>query len=166
MGNQLIFGRASALLDRLLKLNMNDTKKKGNLTELQCLTAFVKEGYQVSIPFGEDSRYDFIADVNDKLLKIQCKTCSETLDDNNEVVAIHFKCVRQTGNCATQWARVKYQANEIDYFATFYQGKCYLVPLNECSNEKTLRIKPPKNNQKVGVSFLKDYEMSEVLKNQ
>lgn len=144
---------------------MNDTKKKGNLTELQCITAFMQEGYQVSIPFGEDSRYDFIADVDDKLLKIQCKTCHEMLDDEGDVIAIHFKCVRQTGNAASKWARVKYEINEIDYFATFYQGKCYLVPLKECSNEKTLRIKPPKNNQKVGISFLKDYEMSEVLKN-
>ena len=145
---------------------MNDTKKKGNLTELQCMTAFMKEGYQVSIPFGEDSRYDFIADVNDKLLKIQCKTCHELLDEEGQVTAIHFKCIRQTGNCATKWARAKYEANEIDLFATFYQDKCYLVPLRECSNEKTLRIVPPKNNQRIGVSFLKDYEMSEVLKNQ
>lgn len=144
---------------------MNDTKKKGNLTELQCITAFMQEGYQVSIPFGEDSRYDFIADVDNKLLKIQCKTCHEILDDEESVIAIHFKCVRQTGSAASKWARVKYETNEIDYFATFYQGKCYLVPLKECSNEKTLRIKPPKNNQKVGISFLKDYEMSEVLKN-
>lgn len=142
---------------------MNDTKRLGNLTELQCITAFVEKGYQVSIPFGEDSRYDFIADVEDRLLKIQCKSCHEVLDEEGDLVGIRFKCVRQTGNAATKWARVKYQENEIDYFATFYNNNCYLVPLKECSNEKTLRIKPPKNNQKVGISFLKDYEMSEVL---
>ena len=38
------------------------TKQKGNLTELQCISAFISEGYNVSIPFGEDTRYDFIAD--------------------------------------------------------------------------------------------------------
>ena len=53
--------------------------------------------------------------------------------------------------------------NEIDFFATFYNGKCYLVPQNECSTQKSLRILPPKNGQTKGVSFLKDYEAKEVL---
>ena len=130
---------------------------------MESMLAFMKLGYQVSIPFGEDSRYDFVVDINDKLYKIQCKTCSEVID-NEEVAAIRFKTVRQSGSRATNWTRTKYEANEIDYFATSYQGKCYLVPLNECSNEKTLRIKLPKNNQTKGISFLKDYELSEVLK--
>ena len=142
---------------------MNDSKRQGNLTELQCLTAFAELGYIVSIPFGEDSRYDFIADINDKLYKIQCKSSLEVVDDG-EVTAIRFKTVRQSGSNASTYTRTKYQPNEIDYFATSYQGKCYLVSVIECSNEKTLRIKPPKNSQKVGITFLKDCELSEVIK--
>lgn len=142
---------------------MLDTKIKGNTTEMECMLEFIKLGYQVSIPFGEDSRYDFIADINDKLYKIQCKTSSEIVEDDI-VLAIKFKTVRQSGNKATNWTRTKYEENEIDYFATSYQGKCYLVPLKECSNEKTLRIIPPKNNQVKGINFLKDYELSEVVK--
>lgn len=156
-------GRAPALLDRLQSIIMNDTKRQGNLTELQCLTAFTELGCIVSIPFGEDSRYDFIADVNDKLYKIQCKSSSEILDDG-EVTSIYFKTVRQSGSRAANWSRTKYRPNEIDYFATSYQGKCYLVPVTECSNEKTLRIRPPKNGQIKGITFLKDCELSEVIK--
>lgn len=143
---------------------MLDTKIKGNTTEMECMLAFMKLGYQVSIPFGEDSRYDFIADINDKLYKIQCKTSSEIIDNDETVLAIKFKTVRQSGSKATNWTRTKYEKNEIDYFATSYQGKCYLVPLAECSNEKTLRIVPPKNGQIKGISFLKNYELEEVLK--
>ena len=62
------------------------------------------------------------------------------------------------------WTRHQYNINEVDFFATFYDNKCYLVPCYQCSNEKTLRIFPPKNGQTKGVSFLKDYEASEVLK--
>ena len=142
---------------------MIDTKIKGNLTEMECMTAFMELGFEVSIPFGEDSRYDFIADVNDKLYKIQCKTSSEILD-GEDVIGIKFKTVRQSGSNTTNWSRTKYEPNEVDFFATSYNKKCYLVPLNECSNEKTLRIRLPKNNQTKGISFLKDYELSEVLK--
>lgn len=141
---------------------MNESKKRGNLTELQCITAFVELGYNISIPFGEDSRYDFIADINDKLYKIQCKSSSEILD-KQKVIAIHFKTVRQTGNCSKKYIRTKYQTNEIDYFATSYKGKCYLISVKECSNEKTLRIEIPKNNQTKGITFLKDCELNEVI---
>ena len=59
---------------------MVEKKQKGNLTELQCITAFYEIGYSVSIPYGENSRYDFIADVNGHLIRIQVKT-SSTKDD-------------------------------------------------------------------------------------
>lgn len=143
---------------------MIDTKVKGNTTEMECMLEFMKLGYQVSIPFGEDSRYDFIGDVNGKLLKIQCKACSEILDDNEAIMAIKFKTVRQSGGNAKVNTRTKYTAEEIDYFATSYQGKCYLVPVTQCSNEKTLRILPTKNGQIKGITWLKDCELSEVIK--
>lgn len=63
----------------------------------------------------------------------------------------------------TGYSKQKYKENEIDFFATFYKGQCYLVPLKECSSEKILRIKPPKNNQRIGVSFLEDYTAEEVI---
>ena len=47
-----------------------DSKIKGNLTELQCLAAFVEQGCAVSIPYGDNSKYDFIADIDGRLLKI------------------------------------------------------------------------------------------------
>ena len=140
---------------------MFETKKKGNLTELQCITAFTEMGALVSIPFGEDSRYDFIADIDNKLIKIQCKSSSE-LVDNNEVVAIVFKTVRQNGSNSKTYTRTKYTKEEIDYFATFYNGQCYIVPVEQCSNEKRLRFVPPKNGQTKGINWAKDYELKEV----
>ena len=144
---------------------MLDSKILGNTTEMECMLECMKLGIQVSIPFGEDSRYDFILDYKGKLYRIQSKHCSEILDSNNQIVAIKFKTVRQSGSNATTYIRTKYTKEEIDYFSTSYNGKCYLVPVEQCSIEKILRIAPPKNGQTKGISFLKDYELSEVLKN-
>ena len=116
------------LIDYNLQSNMLDTKIRGNVTELECMTAFVKEGYNVYIPFGEDSRFDFIGDVNGNLLRVQCKSCHEIFDDG-EVVAIEFKTVRQSGSNTTHYTRTQYSKDEIDYFATSYKGECYLVPV-------------------------------------
>ena len=47
-----------------------NTKTKGNIGEAIILAEFVKRGIQVSIPFGDNARYDLIAEFNGKLNKI------------------------------------------------------------------------------------------------
>lgn len=140
---------------------MLDSKGKGNLTELQCILAFYELGYKVSIPYGENSRYDFIADVNDKLLRIQCKT-SHLIDNYNSSGSIEFSTT--STRCNTQGNyRCDYQ-NQIDYFATFWNGKCYLIPISECGIAgKKIRFEPPKNGQIKGITFAKDYELSVMI---
>ncbi len=133
------------------------SKQKGNLTELKCISAFYELGYQCSIPYGENSRYDFIADVNRKLLKIQCKTSHEV-----ESGVIEFSCRSCRSNTQSNLQR-KYTANEVDYFCTYWDNMCYLVPINECSVSKKLRFIPPKNGQKVGITFASDYELPKQL---
>ena len=122
-------------------MNELDPKKKGNLTEMQCMSAFMANNCSVSIPFGDNSKYDFIADVNGKLLKIQVKTASRRDDES-----IKFSCRTTHVNCAGV-RNVKYTPDDIDFFATYWNGICYLVPVNECSAEKTLRFGAPKNGQ-------------------
>lgn len=121
-----------------------ETKQKGNLTELQCITACYAAGYNVSIPYGENSRYDFILDVDGKLLKIQVKTSRLKKTIKNPKDAIIFTCksvnVNSKGNICH-----RYTKEQIDYFATFWDGKCYMVPVEECSVEKTLWFNSPAN---------------------
>lgn len=132
------------------------TKAKGNLTELQCITAFYQLGYQVSIPYGENSRYDFIADVNGKLIRVQVKTSSVKHETKG---AISFATASTRIN-STKNITHKYTKDEIDYFATFWNNKCYLVPVEEtASREKTLRFIPPANGQIKGITFAKDCEL-------
>lgn len=134
---------------------MLNSKQKGNLTELQCISSFCELGYSVSIPYGDCERYDFIVDVGGKLIKVQVKT-SRVLGDGD---AIKFSCRSTRINSNGTYNR-GYTSEEIDYFATFYNKKCYLIPIKECSSEKILRFKVPKNKQKEGICYAKDYELS------
>ena len=79
-------------------------KEKGNLTELQCMTEFYKSGYKVSIPYGENSRYDMILDVNGHLLKIQCKT-SKTVSEECFSFACRSTRVNSQGSYATKYTK-------------------------------------------------------------
>lgn len=134
-----------------------NSKEKGNLTELQCITAVYELGYKAAIPYGENSRYDFILDTGDKLLKIQVKT-SSTVDEDSFKFSCRSTRVNSQGNVSK-----KYTAEEIDYFATYYNGKCYLVPVQECGTDKKLRYNYPANGQKKGINLAENYELQRVL---
>lgn len=133
------------------------SKQKGSITELECIASFYKLGYQCSIPYGENSRYDFIADIKGKLIRIQSKTSKEIKNQ-----AIEFSCRSCRSNSKNAVHR-RYTEKEIDYFCTYWNGKCYLVPVTECADKKTLRFKNTKNNQKVKISYAKDYEIEKQI---
>lgn len=133
------------------------TPIKGSLTELKCMTAFMENGYEVNVPFGNHARYDFVADINGKMIRVQVKT-SVANDDYLE-----FSCTN-SHYVKGRHVHSRYGKNEIDYFATYCKDKCYLIPVTECSTEKRLRFNKPKNNQTKGISFVEDYELSEVIK--
>ena len=131
---------------------MNDTKTKGLVTELQCQTYFTSLGYNVLVPLGEDCRYDMIVDFNGILERIQVKTCH--INDNN--TGIEFS-TRSTRVNTQENIQRQYSKEEIDYFATFYDGKCYLVKVEECSSTKTLSFVNKRVNQ-YQCCFIEDYE--------
>lgn len=138
---------------------MNETKQKGLITELQCQTYLTQLGYNVSIPLGEDCRYDMIADINGKLIKIQVKTCHE----NQSKTGIEFATrSTQGGNTAHEPQSKKY-INEVDYFATFWNDKCYLVKIEDCQGaNRTLSFKEQKINQ-ADIYFIENYTAEKTL---
>lgn len=150
-------GRAVASFNRFR--GMKDTKYKGIVSELQSITYFHQLGYSVSIPYGENSRYDFIVDVEGVLIKVQCKTAQLASDKNS--ISFRTHSTRNTTNTST---RRKYTSEEIDFFCTFFENQCYLVPVDECSLVKKLRFTIPKNGQEKGISFAKDYTVEAQLK--
>ena len=133
---------------------MLKNKDKGIVTELQCIIEFNKLGCHVSVPYGENSRYDMIVDIDGFLIKVQSKTASLTKDGSG----IKFKCESVYTDGHTVKTR-KYTKLEIDYFCTYYNGQCYLIPVEKCGSYKYLRFSATKNSQTKGVNFASDYEL-------
>lgn len=131
---------------------MNEVKRKGLSTELQCQLFFTQLGYNVCIPLGEDCRYDMIVDFDGILCRIQVKTCH--VNDNNTGIIF---ATRSTQSNSNENISKSYSKEEIDYFATFYNNQCYLVRVEECSKQKTLRFENNKVNQEP-ICFIEDYE--------
>ena len=137
---------------------MLDTNIRGTITELKCKTYFLELGYMVSTP-ESPTRYDFILDTREKLLKIQVKTCH--IEEDGARLAFKVSSTHITANGNT---KRHYQDDGIDYFCTWYNNECYLIPVSDCGkDEKCLRLKPTKNGQVKNISFAKDYIAKEVL---
>lgn len=135
-----------------------DTIQKGVTTELQCELDFVRLGYIISKPI-QPCRYDYLVDIGNKIIKIQCKT-SHSIDDN----AIMFCCRSSRGVKQGKTEHVNYSSDEIDYFYTSWDGTGYLVPVTECNTAKTLRFVMPVNCNATKVTLAQEYEIQKILK--
>lgn len=137
------------------------SKDVGNITEVSCMLEFMKLGYPVLTPYGDCQRYDFVVEINGRFYRIQSKTANDAYINEGYIV---FRC----DNTTIKNGKIihhSYNENEIDYFSTFYDGKCYLVPVNECSREKRLRFTAPKNGQIKGITFASECELEKVVAN-
>ena len=131
----------------------------GEITEQQVAIEFLKLGILVSKPLVQSSRYDFIADINHRLYKIQVKT-STPKEEN-----AYIQFATSTSHTNTQGTlNLTYTEEDVDYFATMYENQCYLIPQKECGKRaQRLRLVPTLNGQTKGVMFAKDYHLEDVV---
>lgn len=136
---------------------MVESTVKGLLTELYCQTAFSKYSILLSKPIIQDSKYDFIADINHKLVKIQCKTASVgTLKD-----FITIDCY--TTNIRNGKTN-EYLKDDVDYFYTYYDGISYLIPFEIGGRKsKTLRFSTNQSFINPNINWAEDYILETVL---
>ena len=138
-----------------------NTKDKGNIGEAIILSEFIKRNIQVSIPFGDNARYDLIAEFNNKLNKIQIKYCSEVINSNS----IMCKCSSSTNHTTNK--HLSTYDNDVDYMAFYIASidKLLLVPIEQLEGRKTItfRLEPPKNGQTIGINLIEDYLLDKII---
>lgn len=131
-----------------------DTKSKGDRAELEVMLAMTKAGYIVSKPFGENSRYDLIADEGVRLARVQVKT------GRLKRGAIVVNCCSSHGHRAVVASRPYF--GEIEYLAVFCPAtaKVYLLPESELVKTNAhLRVDPPGNGQVKTVRWAHDFAL-------
>ena len=137
---------------------MDKTLIRGDVNELQCILDFQKRGYYCSIPFSGSCRYDVIADINSKLIRIQCK--SSVYHEEDGTLRFHTQSI--TTN-TKETVKKSYTKEEIDYFYTSWEQYGFLIPVEETSTAKYLRVKEPKQGIQSTMSIASDYLIDNVL---
>lgn len=116
-----------------------NTKQTGDETEARIIAAFIAEGYSVSVPFGDNDKYDLVLDTGDQLLRIQCKT--GWIEDD----VVRFKTASQT--TADGEVTMTDYDGAVDAFAVRCKenGELYWVPIEDAGKKSTyLRLTEPK----------------------
>lgn len=129
-----------------------DTKKVGNTAELEVLCWLAKHGYSVSLPFGDNSPYDIMAEslATKKVYRIQVRSSTW----KNGVLSLGLR------SSSHGKARVLDMAR-IEAFIVWDGLKLYIVPTHAIASKRgafSLRNTEPKNGQKQKINAAIDYE--------
>ena len=132
---------------------MKNTKSIGEISEAVILAHLLKKGWSVSIPFGNNQRYDMIVDNGEKLIKVQCKTS-------------WFKsgCLQFQTSSKNGFTNVRTDYHgQIDVFVVYYPNlqTIYWVPVELTGiNQMSLRLDFPKTNAATSkIKWAKDYQI-------
>jgi PD-(D/E)XK endonuclease len=135
---------------------MRDTTSIGNVTEGQVLGALLRHGYTVLVPFGAQAGFDLVLYQGGIFSRVQCKT------GRLKNGAINFRLYSVTLDSTTKRYRTKPYKDAVDFYGVYCPDtkQTYLVPTTALSTwQADLRLEAPKNNQRKGVLWAKDYQL-------
>ena len=140
--------------------NMEHPKAIGDRSTLAVMTALESEGFRLLLPFGENVRYDLVIDDRGCLSRVQCKT------GRLRTGAVRFSTCSFYGHHANPPSVSRDYHGEIDFFAVYCPETTgvYLVPIDDLPvrRQGALRVDPPRNGQRQGIRFARDYEIGRV----
>lgn len=128
---------------------MTEKKQLAKEGELRFAAEFIRKGWNVFLPYGEDTPVDILIEKEKQYQRIQVKA---TRPQNG---VLHCR-LRSSNN----WQIKKYSKNEIDAFGIYdaENKRGYLLPIETIPNlaEAILRLTKPKNNQKKNIRNAED----------
>ena len=133
-----------------------NSKSKGNMGEAIALSEFTKRGIQVSVPFGDNARYDLIAEFNGKLNKIQVKYCNQQIRNNS----ILCPCASSTNHTTNKHYNT--YVNDIDYFVFYLVewNEIVIVPIEEIGENKSITFRKSIPTSGPNYHLVQDYSFS------
>jgi hypothetical protein len=135
---------------------MAPLKEKGDLAELIVAADLAKRGWEIAVPWGENSDFDLIAFRGDQLERVQVKYSGASPD------VVQVRCQSHSLTNGRIRRTKLYTAETIDWIAVYHQpsDRCFYVPARELGSGRRilhLRLAPSLNNQTVGVRRAEDY---------
>lgn len=127
-------------------------KAVGELSEAIILAHLMRKGWAVSLPFGNNQRYDMLIDDGNSIRRAQCKTGRHTNG------CIEFASSSKNGFTGKRTA----YAAQVDVFLVYapINEKIYLIPADQVTPTYTvLRVEPTHGGPTTTIRWAKDFEI-------
>jgi hypothetical protein len=136
---------------------MRNSKDRGDETEAAIIQYLVANGYSISIPFGDNDKYDIVVNNGDRLYRVQCKTAWQTKDET-----IRFNTHSQTTKDG-EYHENTYD-DEIDAFAVRYPETeiIYWIPISEATAQK-MELRFSADIDHPSINWAEDYELDKSI---
>ena len=139
---------------------MQHPKEIGDRTTLRVMVALQELGYEIYVPWGENTRTDLIVARNGKISRLQCKT-----GRLRQGAVVFRPCSTYGHHPNPKITRRSYQG-EIDEFAVYCPelGRVYLIPIEDvdATAQASLRLTLPRNNQAKKIRLAGAYEIARI----
>jgi hypothetical protein len=126
--------------------------RRGNEAEAAVLSALVRRGYDVAVPFGEGLPYDLLVDLGGRdFVRVQCKRAWPLQG-----------CVVFNSRSTDHGRGPQSYVGLADVFGVYFPPTetVYLVPIEAVASfEGRLRLEPTRNNQKCLIRFASEFEI-------
>jgi hypothetical protein len=131
-----------------------EPQDKGDLTEAIVIVELKRRDVAVSVPFGDNERYDLVAESDDRLWRLQVKT--GRFRDGTVLFEAESMHTNSQGNVYERYD------GDVDYFAVYCREveQLYLIREEEVETGMSLRIDPPERADDT-INWAVDYEFDQ-----
>jgi len=135
-------------------------KAIGDRSTMMIMLALREQGFDVYLPFGENTRCDLITDRDGRLSRVQCKTGRLIAG------AVHFCPCSTYGHHRNPKIQRRSYIGEIDEFAVYCPATraVYLIPIGDVQTRTSaaLRVDPARNGQARKIRRAAAYEIAKI----
>jgi hypothetical protein len=139
---------------------MDHPKDIGDRSTLAIMLGLQAAGHALSLPFGENTRYDLLVEIGSRIARVQCKT------GRMQNGSVCFPTLSSYAHHATPRFRWRGYIGQIDYFGVWCPetGGVYLVPVDDVPPTRgaTLRVEPARNGQRRRIRLAADFLVATV----
>ena len=134
-------------------------KRVGDVTTAAVLMRLIDLYGTVLLPFGENQRYDLVVEIDERLVRVQCKT--GRLRDGVIKFNACSSSYHHPGRDRTSGYNHSYKG-QAEFFGVYCPqiDAVFLVPVDNVGVRLgTLRVAPTANSQQRGIRWASDYEL-------
>lgn len=137
----------------------NQKQIYGITTELAVAQKFIEKGYIVSVPYGNNSRYDMIIDNDKNRYRIQVKHALKNENGSYTVNTSNTVCT------STKKLTKHYTKTDIDFVVTIIEEQLVVIPVEmiESSKSKIFRTVLPTYGSKSTCNLIKDFTVEKYI---